>query len=308
LRRFHIRDGHHTMVHLSGRRARPYNLAVSAVQRHPPPRRRGRSARRPALSASAQSALSCGSGVWSGLDAPGSSHLTIRTRACRGGRRRSDFQISDLHLHCSSAASVNQVLARAGPGQARPDRHDGRHVRRSGPRITLTQWDRYSPRSGLRWGSTPSRATRILLRHPAQPGLSAPVPASHPARRGRSGDHYLTLVRRRRPAAAVRPRGPDARRPGPAADDQRPRRSLLKHQPRIDPRAVGDSTCKLSGHTHAGQIFPFNYLLRLQYPLIKGYTTFGHGSKLYISRDRDLGPPMRRSPRRGDGDHARPRT
>jgi len=50
---------------------------------------------------------------------------------------------------------------------------------------------------------------------------------------------------------------------------------------------------QLSGHTHAGQFFPFNYFVRLPFPYIRGL--YGdEGGYLYVSQGTGtLGPPMR---------------
>ncbi|HET6279729.1 MAG TPA: metallophosphoesterase [Polyangia bacterium] len=69
---------------------------------------------------------------------------------------------------------------------------------------------------------------------------------------------------------------------------------LLAHQPRSivlgEPLGVG---LQLSGHTHGGQMWPFNYLVRLQQPFVAGL--FQHGrSQIYVSRGTGYwGPPMR---------------
>ncbi len=50
---------------------------------------------------------------------------------------------------------------------------------------------------------------------------------------------------------------------------------------------------QLSGHTHAGQFFPFNYFVRLPFPYIKGLYE-NQGAYLYVSQGTGtLGPPMR---------------
>jgi predicted MPP superfamily phosphohydrolase len=67
---------------------------------------------------------------------------------------------------------------------------------------------------------------------------------------------------------------------------------LLKHQPRIDPDARFD--LQLSGHTHNGQIFPFNFLVKLVYPMIQGRHGLNNGGQLYVSRGAgSWGPPIR---------------
>jgi hypothetical protein len=50
----------------------------------------------------------------------------------------------------------------------------------------------------------------------------------------------------------------------------------------------------LSGHTHGGQIFPFNLITRLFYSKQTGLHRLGRGSVLYVSRGTGTwGPPMR---------------
>jgi predicted MPP superfamily phosphohydrolase len=69
---------------------------------------------------------------------------------------------------------------------------------------------------------------------------------------------------------------------------------LLAHQPKhIDDAAAHGVMLQLSGHTHGGQIFPFNYLVRLQQPYIAGLHDH-RGTKLYVSSGTGYwGPPMR---------------
>lgn len=69
---------------------------------------------------------------------------------------------------------------------------------------------------------------------------------------------------------------------------------LLKHRPDILPQSDGRFDLQLSGHTHDGQIFPFNYLVRLKYPIPFGTNKTKAGSLLHISRGTGTwGPPMR---------------
>jgi len=69
---------------------------------------------------------------------------------------------------------------------------------------------------------------------------------------------------------------------------------LLKHQPVIDQNAVNHFDLQLSGHTHNGQIFPFNLLTRLFYKLHPGLTRLQGGAFAYVSRGSGTwGPPAR---------------
>ena len=71
-------------------------------------------------------------------------------------------------------------------------------------------------------------------------------------------------------------------------------RLLLKHRPAVPAGSDGLFDLQLSGHVHQGQIFPFNLLVRLQYPIPCGTTeTKGH-SLIHVSRGTGTwGPPVR---------------
>jgi predicted MPP superfamily phosphohydrolase len=72
--------------------------------------------------------------------------------------------------------------------------------------------------------------------------------------------------------------------------DERPT-VLLTHAP-IDPKNQKIDLV-LAGHTHAGQIFPFNFFIRLRYPFIKGLYDLGN-TKVYVTPGTNTwGPPMR---------------
>ncbi|MDD2388169.1 MAG: metallophosphoesterase [Desulfobacterales bacterium] len=69
---------------------------------------------------------------------------------------------------------------------------------------------------------------------------------------------------------------------------------LLKHRPLVSPGSEGRFDLQLSGHTHKGQIFPFNYLVALLFPMIGGHYELANGAHLYTSRGTGTwGPPMR---------------
>lgn len=77
----------------------------------------------------------------------------------------------------------------------------------------------------------------------------------------------------------------------------RPRRDftiLLKHRPSVDPASLGHFDLQLSGHTHKGQIFPFNLISWLFYPYRAGHLTKLDPGYLYLSRGSGTwGPPIR---------------
>lgn len=58
---------------------------------------------------------------------------------------------------------------------------------------------------------------------------------------------------------------------------------LLKHRPDIDPNSLGLFDLQLSGHTHNGQIFPFNLITCFFYPQHAGRLTRLHSGFLYLS-------------------------
>jgi predicted MPP superfamily phosphohydrolase len=69
---------------------------------------------------------------------------------------------------------------------------------------------------------------------------------------------------------------------------------LLKHMPIVDRNALGLFDLQLSGHTHDGQIFPFNLITRLFFPKNAGLFHLPSDSCLYVSRGSGTwGPPIR---------------
>ena len=69
---------------------------------------------------------------------------------------------------------------------------------------------------------------------------------------------------------------------------------LLKHRPDFEEASMGLFDLQLSGHGHGGQIFPFNLLTAMKYPLLDGLYTLADNQYLYASRGTGTwGPPMR---------------
>lgn len=80
----------------------------------------------------------------------------------------------------------------------------------------------------------------------------------------------------------------------PAADSERPFTLLLKHRPVVESAAVGRFDLQISGHTHGGQIWPFNHVVDAVYGFGTGLHDLGKGSLLYLSPGAGTwGPPMR---------------
>jgi uncharacterized protein len=69
---------------------------------------------------------------------------------------------------------------------------------------------------------------------------------------------------------------------------------LLKHRPVINEGSLGRVDLQLSGHVHKGQLFPFNLVTYLFYPVRAGMNRYPLDSALYVSRGTGTwGPPMR---------------
>lgn len=69
---------------------------------------------------------------------------------------------------------------------------------------------------------------------------------------------------------------------------------LLKHRPAVNRESYGLFDLQLSGHVHKGQIFPFNLVTHLFYPVKMGYSLYPQNSALYVSRGTGTwGPPIR---------------
>ena len=79
-----------------------------------------------------------------------------------------------------------------------------------------------------------------------------------------------------------------------AGRDQSREVVLLAHQPRSATEAAAHGVgLQLSGHTHGGQIMPWNFLVRLQQPFVAGLYRL-KDTWVYVSRGTGYwGPPMR---------------
>lgn len=69
---------------------------------------------------------------------------------------------------------------------------------------------------------------------------------------------------------------------------------LLKHQPRIEDNSERFFDLQLSGHTHAGQIYPFYYFVKMLFPNMEGRFQLNDNATLYVNRGAGTwGPPFR---------------
>lgn len=69
---------------------------------------------------------------------------------------------------------------------------------------------------------------------------------------------------------------------------------LLKHKPEVNNKSIGLFDLQLSGHTHNGQIFPINIIVRLFFYPHSSYRELSNGSAIYVSGGvGTAGPPVR---------------
>ncbi|MGY1803181.1 metallophosphoesterase [Blastococcus sp. SYSU D00922] len=69
---------------------------------------------------------------------------------------------------------------------------------------------------------------------------------------------------------------------------------LMAHQPvQVEQAAAAGVDLQLSGHTHGGQLWPFDYAIRLDQPTVEGLARYGD-TQLYVTSGAGYwGPPMR---------------
>jgi hypothetical protein len=81
---------------------------------------------------------------------------------------------------------------------------------------------------------------------------------------------------------------------------------LLAHQPvQVGQAATAGVDLQLSGHTHGGQLWPFDYVMALDQPVIDGLSRYGD-TQLYSPAAPATGPrDADRRPTGGDGRGAR---
>jgi hypothetical protein len=69
---------------------------------------------------------------------------------------------------------------------------------------------------------------------------------------------------------------------------------LLKHRPIVEKNAIPFFDLQLSGHTHGGQLFPFQIFTKLAFPYFSGDYRLSPGVLLHVNRGAGVwGPPVR---------------
>ncbi|MFA7083122.1 MAG: metallophosphoesterase [Arcobacteraceae bacterium] len=69
---------------------------------------------------------------------------------------------------------------------------------------------------------------------------------------------------------------------------------LLAHQPKYIHEVPNSVDLVLSGHTHGGQLVPFNFLVKLVQPYLKGLHQHNEHTQIYVNKGTGFwGPPMR---------------
>ncbi len=69
---------------------------------------------------------------------------------------------------------------------------------------------------------------------------------------------------------------------------------VLRHVPVADPSLAGLFDIQLSGHSHAGQMWPFTIFVRWRFPYLRGLYALPGGGSIHVSEGTGTwGPPMR---------------
>ena len=135
--------------------------------------------------------------------------------------------------------------------------------------------------------------TRAWLRHLPTLGVQVLHNERVPIRRGTASLDLAGIDDRTAAGTGVPGQGADL----DAALHGRDRRTpvvLLAHQPvMVDQARAAGVDLQLSGHTHGGQLWPFDYVVGLDQPVVQGYRRYGD-TQLYVTAGAGYwGPPMR---------------
>lgn len=135
--------------------------------------------------------------------------------------------------------------------------------------------------------------TRAWLRHLPTLGVDVLRNERVPIRRGTASFDLAGIDDRTADASGLPGHGADLDAALDGRDDAIPV-VLLAHQPvMVEQAAAAGVDLQLSGHTHGGQLWPFDYAIRLDQPAVQGWSQHG-GTQLYVTPGAGYwGPPMR---------------
>jgi predicted MPP superfamily phosphohydrolase len=135
--------------------------------------------------------------------------------------------------------------------------------------------------------------TRAWLRHLPTLGVEVLHNERVPIRRGTASFDLAGIDDRTAASSGVPGQGADLDAALDGRDDSTPV-VLLAHQPvMVEQARAAGVDLQLSGHTHAGQLWPFDYVIRLDQPAVQGWSRHGD-TQLYVTAGAGYwGPPMR---------------
>jgi predicted MPP superfamily phosphohydrolase len=135
--------------------------------------------------------------------------------------------------------------------------------------------------------------TTAWLRHLPTLGIDVLRNERVPIRRGGASFDLAGIDDRTAAASGVPGHGADLDAALDGRDDATPV-VLLAHQPvQVAQARAAGVDLQLSGHTHGGQLWPFDYAVRLDQPVVEGWSQQG-GTQLYVTAGAGYwGPPMR---------------
>ena len=135
--------------------------------------------------------------------------------------------------------------------------------------------------------------TRAWLRHLPTLGVDVLRNERVPITRGSAAFDLAGIDDRTAAASGLPGHGADLDAALDGRDDGRPV-VLLAHQPvQVAQAQAARVDLQLSGHTHGGQLWPFDYAIRLDQPVVSGLSRHGD-TQLYVTTGVGYwGPPMR---------------
>jgi predicted MPP superfamily phosphohydrolase len=135
--------------------------------------------------------------------------------------------------------------------------------------------------------------TRAWLRHLPTLGVEVLHNERVAIRRGTASFDLAGIDDRTAAGSGVPGQGADLAAALDGRDDATPI-VLLAHQPvMVEQARAAGVDLQLSGHTHGGQLWPFDYVIRLDQPAVEGWSRHGD-TQLYVTAGAGYwGPPMR---------------